>query len=80
MPDSLDDTDHYFGRFDTYIGQKDHVAISIWHQRAPAKFYSHLPHELSFDTYSDPQNSWVNRLNWDRTINANLLNHLRSAT
>ena len=77
VPDAiLGDSDYYFGRFDSYIGQKDHVAISIWHQRAPAKFYSHLPQELSFDTYSDPQNSWVNRLNWDRTFNANLLNHL----
>jgi hypothetical protein len=77
VPDTiLGDSDYYFGRFDSYIGQKDHVAISIWHQRAPAKFYSHLPQELSFDTYSDPQNSWVNRFNWDRTINANLLNHL----
>jgi len=77
IPDSiLGDSDYYFGRFDMYIGQKDHIAVSLWHQRAPAKFLSTLPHELANETYSDPQNSWVNRLNWDRTINANLLNHM----
>ena len=77
VPDTiLGDSDYYFGRFDMYVGAKDHFAVSLWHQRAPAKFYSHLPQELSFDTYSDPQNSWVNRFNWDRTINSNLLNHL----
>ncbi len=59
-----------------YIGQKDHIAVSLWHQRAPAKFLSTLPHELANETYSDPQNSWVNRFNWDHTFSPNLLNHL----
>jgi hypothetical protein len=77
IPDSiLGDSDYYFGRFDTYIGQQDHVAISIWHQRAPAKFVSELPIQLANETYSDPQNSWVNRLNWDHTFGMNLLNHM----
>jgi Carboxypeptidase regulatory-like domain len=76
IPDSiLADSNYYFGRFDTYIGQKDHFAISIWHQRAPAKFYSVLPHEIATETLSDPQNSWVNRLNWDHTFGPNVLNH-----
>ena len=62
IPDSiLADSNYYFGRFDMYLGQKDHVAISLWHQRAPAKFYSVLPHEIATETLSDPQNSWVNR-------------------
>jgi hypothetical protein len=77
VPDTiLGDSNYFFGRFDTYIGQKDHVFVSLWFQRAPAKFYSHLPHELSFDTYSDPQNSSVHRLNWDHTFSTNLLNHV----
>ena len=76
IPDSiLADSNYYFGRFDTYMGQKDHVAISLWHQRAPAKFYSTLPHEIATETLSDPQNSWVNRLNWDHTFGPNVLNH-----
>jgi hypothetical protein len=77
VPDTiLGDSDYYFGRFDMYIGSKDHVAFSVWHQRAPAKFFSHLPQELSSDTYSDPQNSWVDRINWDRTFSPTLLNHM----
>jgi Carboxypeptidase regulatory-like domain len=77
VPDTiLGDSDYYFGRFDSYIGQKDHIAFSVWHQRAPAKFFSHLPQEISFDEYSDPQNSWVNRINWDHTFGPNLLNHV----
>jgi hypothetical protein len=77
IPDTiLGDSDYYFGRFDTYIGQNDHVAVSLWHQRAPAKFLSTLPIQLANETYSDPQNSWVNRLNWDHTFGPNLLNHM----
>ena len=52
------------------------MSVSLWHQRAPAKFYSTLPHELANETFSDPQNSWVNRFNWDHTFGPNLLNHL----
>ncbi|HVO09113.1 MAG TPA: carboxypeptidase regulatory-like domain-containing protein [Vicinamibacteria bacterium] len=77
VPDTiLGDTNYFFGRFDTYLGQKDHIFASLWFQRAPAKFYSDLPHEISNNTYSDPQNSSVHRLNWDHTFNTNLLNHV----
>jgi len=76
IPDTiLADSNYYFLRFDTYAGQNDHLAISLWHQRAPAKFFSALPHEIATETLSDPQNSWVNRANWDHTFGPNLLNH-----
>ena len=76
VPDTILGNSNYFmGRFDTYIGSKDHIAISLWHQRAPAKFVSILPREIATETYSDPQNSWVNRLNWDHTFGPNLLHH-----
>ena len=77
VPDTiLGDSNYYFGRFDTYIGQKDHMHISLWHQRAPAKYYCHLTHELCSEDFSDPQNSWVNRFNWDHTFSTNVLNHV----
>jgi hypothetical protein len=77
IPDTiLGDTNYFFGRFDSYVGQNDHLAISIWHQRTGAKYLSLLPHELANETYSDPQNSWVNRANWDHTFGSNLLNHM----
>jgi carboxypeptidase family protein len=77
VPDTiLADSMYYFGRFDTYLGQKDHMHISLWHQRAPAKYYCHLTHELCSEDFSDPQNSWVNRFNWDHTFSTSVLNHV----
>ena len=77
IPDSiLGDSNYFFGRFDTYIGQNDHIAVSLWFQRAKVKYYSELPHELATETTSDPQNASVHRLNWDHTFGSNLLNHL----
>jgi len=77
VPDTiLGDSNYYFGRFDMYVGQKDHFAVSLWHQRAPIKFNSVLPQQLASEDLSDPQNSWVNRLNWDHTFSPDLLNHM----
>ena len=77
VPDTiLGDSNYLFGRFDTYVGQNDHFSVSLWHQRAPVKFNSVLPQQLASETLSDPQNSWVNRFNWDHTFGPNLLNHL----
>ena len=64
------------GRFDLQIGSNDHMFASFWHQRAPAKFVSTLPQPIASETYSDPQNSWVNRFNWDRDFSSTLLNHM----
>ncbi|HUL79781.1 MAG TPA: carboxypeptidase-like regulatory domain-containing protein [Vicinamibacteria bacterium] len=76
IPDTiLGDTNYVFGRFDTYIGQNDHVAISLWHQGAAVKYYSLLPHELAWEDTSDPLHSSVDRLNWDHTFRSNLLSH-----
>ena len=77
IPDTiLGNSDYYMGRFDLQIGSKDHMFASIWHQRAPAKFASTLPQPISTDTYSDPQNSWVNRFNYDRIFSPTILNHM----
>ena len=62
------------GRIDTQFGT-NHVFASFWHQRAPAKFYSQLPQPIATETYSDPQNSWVNRMNYDKILSNNLVNH-----
>lgn len=76
VPDSiLAGANHYLGKLDQYIGESDHIAATIWRQTTPAKFFSELPVQLANGTYSDPQNAWVNRLNWDHTFNPTLLNH-----
>jgi outer membrane receptor protein involved in Fe transport len=77
IPDTiLGNSDYYMGRFDLQIKNSDHIFASVWHQRAPAKFVSVLPQSIASETYSDPQNSWVSRLNWDRTFSNTLLNHM----
>ena len=77
IPDTiLGNSDYYMGRFDMQIRNNDHIFTSVWHQRAPAKFVSVLPQPIANETYSDPQNSWVSRLNWDRTFSSTLLNHM----
>ena len=77
IPDTiLGNSDYYLGRFDLQYRSNDHMFVSIWHQRAPAKFVSTLPQAIANETYSDPQNSWVSRFNWDRTFSGTLLNHL----
>ena len=69
IPDTiLGNSDYYMGRFDLQLKSTDHIFTSVWHQRAPAKFVSVLPQPIASETYSDPQNSWVSRLNWDRTF------------
>ena len=76
IPDTiLGNSDYFMGRYDFQI-KNDHFFTSIWHQRAPAKFVSTLPQAIANETYSDPQNSWVNRFNWDRTFSGTMLNHM----
>ncbi len=77
IPDTiLGNTDYYMARIDVQAGSKDHAFLTLWHQTAPAKFVSTLPQAIANETYSDPQNSWVNRFNYDRTFTGNLLNHM----
>ncbi len=76
-------TDHrqnYDIRIDDYLGQKDHVAVTLhYHDTVFAKV-STLPRPISNDTYLLPDGGeigpWVNRLNWDHTFSPNILNNL----
>lgn len=77
IPDTiLGNSDYYMGRYDVQLGSSNHMFASIWHQRAPAKFASTLPQSISNESFSDPQNSWVNRFNYDRIFSPTLLNHM----
>ena len=77
IPDTiLGNSDYYMGRYDVQLGASNHLFTSIWHQRAPAKFASTLPQQISNDSFSDPQNSWVNRFNYDRIFSPTFLNHM----
>jgi hypothetical protein len=76
IPDGiLGDANHWMLKIDQYFGSNDHFAATLWRQTTPAKFLSLLPLQLANETYSNPQNSWVNRLNYDHTFGPTLLNH-----
>jgi hypothetical protein len=77
VPDTiLAQSNYILGRYDLVLNNNDHFFLTIWHQAAPAKFESSLPQAIATETYSDPQESWVNRFNWDRTFTQSLLNHM----
>jgi hypothetical protein len=77
IPDGiLGDANHYLIKIDQYFGTKDHIAATIWRQMTPAKFLSLLPLQIATESFSDPQNSWVNRLNYDHTFSPTILNHM----
>lgn len=76
VPDTiLAGANHWLVKIDQYVGSKDHISATIWRQRNPAKFFSVLPIQLASETFSDPQNSWVNRVNYDHTFSPTVLNH-----
>lgn len=76
IPDGiLGDANHWMLKIDQYFGSNDHIAATLWRQTTPAKFLSLLPLQLATESYSSPQNSWVNRLNYDHTFGPTLLNH-----
>ncbi len=76
VPDTiLGDALHWLVKIDEYVGNNDHIAATIWRQKTPPKFATTLPIQIANETFSDPQNSWVDRLNWDHTFSPTLLNH-----
>lgn len=62
-------------RGDQYIGDKDHVSVTVWYQGAPPDYHCTLPDALCSGTFSAPQFSFVDRARWDHTFTPTLLNH-----
>jgi len=76
IPDGiLGDANHWMLKIDQYFGSNDHFAATLWRQKTPAKFLSLLPLQIATESFSSPQDSWVNRLNYDHTFGPTLLNH-----
>jgi hypothetical protein len=76
VPDGiLADTSYWFWRIDSNIGDSDHIYWSSWSQWTGAKYNSVLPQPIANESISDPQNSWVNRLNWTHTYSPTLIHH-----
>ena len=72
-------TNLYSGRVDEYLGDKDHITVTIFRRDMPTYTSSQLPPQIStdFDVY---KYTWSNHVNWDHTFGSTLLNHLPAAT
>jgi hypothetical protein len=76
VPDTiLGDALHGLIKIDTYIADKHHIAATYWHQWAPPKFATTLPIEIANENLSKPQDSIIERINYDYTISPTVLNH-----
>ena len=76
VPDTiLADALHALIKIDTYVSDKHHIAATYWHQWTPLKYVSVLPQQLANETLSKPQDSIIERINYDYTISPTLLNH-----
>jgi hypothetical protein len=64
----------YTLKIDEYLGGKDHVSASVYYKRVLPTTFTHLPPQISTDGLSYKR-TWVDRLNWDRTISPAVLNH-----
>jgi hypothetical protein len=62
-------------RGDQYIGDKDHVSVTVWYQGAPPYLDTLLPVQIANESYTAPQFSFVDRARWDHTFTPTLLNH-----
>ena len=62
-------------RGDQYIGDKDHISVTVWYQGAPPYLDTLLPAQIANETFTAPQFSFVDRARWDHTFTPTLLNH-----
>jgi hypothetical protein len=65
----------YLYRIDHYWGEKDHVFLSIWRQKTQPNEQCALPVQLCTSSPANPEDAWVNRLNWDHTFTPTFLSH-----
>ena len=83
LPGADRDTRHHPGRQQLLLRALRHLHrpegprgdLALAPARAGQVLLGSCPREIATETFSDPQNSWVNRANWDHTFGPNLLNH-----
>jgi carboxypeptidase family protein len=68
-------TNYFDLRVDQYYRDKDHFFGSVYYQGAAPNLISEMPTAISYDNHASPEYAFVDRFNWDHTINPNLLNH-----
>jgi hypothetical protein len=71
----LSNLDEYLYKIDHYWGEKDHVFLTIWRQKTQPNEQCALPVMLCTSSPANPEDAWVNRLNWDHIFTPTLLSH-----
>lgn len=71
----LSNVDHYLGKIDHYWGDKDHIFVTIWRQKTHPNQQCALPVQLCTSSPANPEDAWVNRVNWDHIFSPTLLSH-----
>ncbi len=71
----LSNLDEFLYKIDHYWGEKDHIFVTIWRQTTQPNEQCALPVELCTSSPANPEDAWVNRLNWDHIFSATLLSH-----
>jgi hypothetical protein len=67
--------DVYMWRVDLSVHDKDHLYYTYWWQYSKPNPNSDLPKAISTASPANPENSPVQRLNWEHTFSANMTNH-----
>ncbi len=71
----LSNLSEYLYKIDHYWGEKDHIFLTIWRQKTGLNEQCALPVQLCTSSPANPEDAWVNRLNWDHIFNPTLLSH-----
>lgn len=71
----LSNVDHYLGKIDHYWGDKDHIFVTIWRQKTHPNEQCALPVQLCTSSPANPEDAWVNRVNWDHIFSPTFLSH-----
>src|SRR5450755_208844 len=71
----LGSTDLFLYKIDHNWGEKDHVYVTIWRQKNPPNNQCALPVMLCNGSPANPEDAWVNRLNWDHIFTPTFLSH-----
>ena len=71
----LGSTDLFLYKIDHNWGEKDHIYVTIWRQKNPPNDQCALPVMLCNSSPANPEDAWVNRLNWDHIFTPTFLSH-----
>ena len=65
----------YMSRIDLSIGNQDHLYYTYWWQYSQPNLASDLPKAVSTANPANPENSPIQRVNWEHTFSEKMTNH-----